>query len=263
MATNKSGRSDPARTLALLWRTGEPSERTARGSRTGLNADRIVRAGIELADTEGLAALSMRRVADRLGVGTMSLYTHVSGKDDLVDAMLDAIYGETAKPAERPEGWRAAVEQLARENWTLHQRHPWTLEVPTARPVLGPNETAKYDYELGALDGIGLTEVEMDSVLGLVLGHVRNAARLALDSARSRRSTGLTDEQWWAVRAPLLAKVLDPERYPTATRVGSAAGAAHGAAHDPVQSLDFGLGCVLDGIEVLIRSRAGEHPLRS
>lgn len=90
-----SGKGDPARSLALLWRT---SERTSRKGKPDLSVDRIVRAGIEIADAEGLAALSMRRVAERLGVGTMSLYTYVPGKAELLDVMLDTVYGETARP---------------------------------------------------------------------------------------------------------------------------------------------------------------------
>ena len=79
MTIEYSGKGDPARSLALLWRT---SERTSRKGKPDLNVDRIVRAAIEVADAEGLQALSMRRVAERLGVGTMSLYTYVPGKPE-------------------------------------------------------------------------------------------------------------------------------------------------------------------------------------
>lgn len=249
MATEHSGTADPARTLAVLWRTAE------RTPRKDLGVDRIVAAAVDLADTEGLPALSMRRVADRLGVGTMSLYTHVPGKAELVDVMVDTVQGETARPADVPGGWRGRLTGIARENWTLHLRHPWLLEVATNRAVLGPNVAAKYDYELGAVDGIGLTDLEMDSVLNLVLAHVRAAARVAVEADRTRRRTGLTDEQWWQAAAPFLAKVFDPERFPTAARVGAAAGEAHGAAHDGEHAFGFGLERVLDGIEALIRSR--------
>lgn len=242
---------DPARTLALLWRAPEHRSR-----KPGLGADEIVRAGIALADEAGLAALSMRGVAERLGAGTMSLYTYVPGKDDLIDVMLDTVYGETEAPGPELTGWRDRLEHVARQNWELHRRHPWSLEIATARPVLGPQETAKYERELRTIDGIGLTEVEMDSVLSLVLGHARTAARGALEAADAERRTGLTDEQWWQAHAPLLARLLDPERFPTAAKVGSAAGSAHGAAGSAEHHFEFGLARVLDGIDVLIRSRA-------
>ena len=247
MASEHPG--DPARTLAVLWRTGD------RTARKDLGVDRIVTAAVALADTEGLAALSMRRVAERLGVGTMSLYTHVPGKAELLDAMVDAVQAETPRPDDVPGGWRERLTRIARDNFDLHLRHPWLLEVATHRAVLGPHVAAKYDYELRAVDGIGLTDPEMDSVLTLVLGHVRAAARVTVDADLTRRRTGLTDEQWWQAAAPFLAKVLDPRRFPTAARVGAAAGEAHGAAYDGEHALTFGLDRILDGVEALVRSR--------
>ncbi len=109
------------------------------------------------------------------------------------------------------------------------------------RPVLGPNVIARYDHELAALDGIGLTDVEMDAVVSLLAGHVEGAARRALESAHAERRTGQSDEAWWAARAPLLETLLEPERYPTAMRVGAAAGEEHNAAYAPEHSFEFGL----------------------
>jgi AcrR family transcriptional regulator len=253
MTTEYSGSGDPARSLALLWRTPE------RPGRKGLSVDRIVRAAIEVADAEGLAALSMRRVADRLGVGTMSLYTYVPGKAELIDVMLDTVYGELPAPGEVAGGWRAELELLARANWALYRRHPWMLHVAVSRPVLGPNAMAKYELELRAVDGIGLTEVEMDSVVSLVAGHVEGAARRAVEAAAAEQRTGMTDQQWWSAHAPLLSQLVDRDRFPTAARVGTAAGEAHGAAYDPDHAFEFGLQRVLDGIEVLVRTRAERH----
>ncbi|QQQ79738.1 TetR/AcrR family transcriptional regulator C-terminal domain-containing protein [Saccharothrix sp. 6-C] len=247
MATEPDG--DPARTLAVLWRTG------GRPARKDLGVDRIVTAAVTLADTEGLAALSMRRVADTLGVGTMSLYTHVPGKAELLDAMVDAVHAETPRPEDVPGGWRGRLTRIARDNRDLLLRHPWLLQVPAGRAVLGPHVIAKYDYELRAVDGIGLTDLEMDSVLTLVLAHVRSAARVTVDAARTRDRTGLTDEQWWHSAAPLLARVLDPARYPLATRVGAAAGQTHGAAYDGEHAFTFGLDRVLDGVQALVDRR--------
>jgi AcrR family transcriptional regulator len=259
MTTEYSGSGDPARSLALLWRT---RERASRKGKPDLSVDRIVRAAIEIADAEGLAALSMRRVAERLGVGTMSLYTYVPGKGELIDVMLDTVLGETARPDDVPGGWRGRLEQIARENFALHQRHPWLLQVvASSRPPLGPNVIAKYEYELRAVDGIGLTDVEMDSVLTLVLGHAQGAARGAVEVAQAERQTGMTDDEWWRVSGPLLEKIFDPRRYPVASRVGAAAGEALGAAYDPAHAFEFGLERILDGIEALV-SRRSSGPAR-
>nr|WP_211369923.1 TetR/AcrR family transcriptional regulator [Nonomuraea turkmeniaca] len=253
MMIESSGKGDPARSLALLWRT---SERSSRKGKPELSVDRIVRAAIEVADAEGLQALSMRRVAERLGVGTMSLYTYVPGKPELFDVMLDTVYGETARPEDVPGGWRGRLEQIARENWALYLRHPWLLQVAASRPVLGPNVTAKYDYELRAVDGIGLTDVEMDSVITLITGFVHGAARGAVEAAQVENQTGMSDEQWWAAHAPFFARIAYADRFPTAARVGQAAGEALNAAYSPEHAFEFGLERVLDGIEALVNRRA-------
>lgn len=261
MSNERKGRIDPVRSLAILWRTREP---TSRSAGPGLSVDRIVRAAIEVADVEGIDALTMRRVADALGVGTMSVYTYVPGKVELLDVMVDTLYGEMKRPADVAAGWRSRLEQIARENLELYRAHPWLLRAETSRPVLGPNLLAKYDYELGAVAGIGLNDVEMDSVLTLVLGHVRSAARAALDVVNLERETGMTDGQWWQSHAPWLEKFMTSGNYPTAARVGSAAGEAHGAAYGPEYAFEFGLQRVLDGISVVVAERsAGAGPARS
>jgi hypothetical protein len=120
---------------------------------------------------------------------------------------------------------------------------------------------AKYDYELRALSGTGLTDVELDLVVQLIGDYVHGAARSAVSATQVARATGQTDEQWWAEWAPLLEKVFDPDRYPTAARVGSAAGAEYGAATDPDRAFDFGLARLLDGVATLVHTRTG-HPDR-
>jgi AcrR family transcriptional regulator len=257
--TEFSGSGDPARSMALLWRT------TERAGRSGLSVDRIVTAAIAVADEEGIGALTMRRVAERLGVGTMSIYTHVPSKAELIDVMLDTVLAEVAEPdtqrtssagtREQAGSWRERLARIAYDLRALYLRHPWLLQVATARPPMGPNVIAKYEHELRAVDGIGLTDVEMDAVVTLINGFVHGAVRGAIDAAEVERRTGLTEEQWWYRQAPLLERVLDPARFPLAVRVGAAAGEEHQAAYDPEHAFEFGLQRVLDGIEALVRAR--------
>jgi AcrR family transcriptional regulator len=249
--TEYGGSGDPQRSLELLWRTHEPP---TRGPKPRLDLDQIVRAAIEVADAEGLATLSMRKVAERLGVGTMSLYTYVPGKSELLDLMLDAAVAGSDEPEDGT--WRERLERIARENWARYHRHPWLLEITMVRPVLGPNVIARYDHELAAVDGIGLTDVEMDAVVSLLAGHVEGAARRALESAHAERLTGVSDRDWWEARAPVLERLLDPSRFPTAVRVGAAAGEEHNAAYAPEHSFEFGLQRVLDGVQALIDRRS-------
>lgn len=259
MTTEYSGTGDPKRSMELLWGVPDPPRR---GPKPRLTVDRIVRAAIEVADAEGLTGLSMRRVADELGVTAMSLYTYVPGKAELLDVMLDTVHAEVPPPDSRDGGagsgdddWRGRLERLARENWARYHRHPWLLQVATSLPVLGPNLMAKYDRELAAVAGLGLTEVEMDLLVSLLGDYVHGAVRSAVEAAQAEQRTGMTSEQWWQAYAPLLEQVFDPERYPTAARVGGVAGAEYDAPSDPARSFDFGLQRVLDGIEAFVRSR--------
>ncbi|MFB4314328.1 TetR/AcrR family transcriptional regulator [Actinomadura sp. 21ATH] len=251
VTTEFSGAGDPVRTLELLWGL---QERPRRGPRPKLTAEEIVRTALALADADGLEALSMRRIAERLGVSAMSIYTYVPGKAELIDVMLDRAYGELTPPP-GDAGWRAALEHLARQTLALFHRHPWMLQVATGRPPLGPNLVEKYEYELRAVDGLGLTDVEMDSVVALVNGFAESSARVSVHTAEARRRTGMTDEQWWEATAPIVDKVVDTERYPLGHRVGTAAGQEYGGAVGPGHAFEFGLARILDGIEALIASR--------
>ena len=166
-----AGQGDPARSMALLWRT--PSARTGPGPKPGLSVDAIVAAAIAVADTDGLAGLSMRAVAERLGVTAMALYTYVPGKDELLDLMYDGAHAELPGRSDLDEGWRSAVASWATDLLGCYVRHPWALHVATGRPPLGPGLMRKYELELRAVDGLGLSEVQMDLLVTLVNGFVR------------------------------------------------------------------------------------------
>lgn len=250
MTTEYTGAGDPTRSIQLLWNT---QSKPRRGPRPKFTVAEIVRAAIDLADANGLEALSMRGVAERLGVPVMTLYSYVPGKAELLDVMLDTVAAETARPP--VQAWRPALEAVARENWALYHRHPWMLHVAAYRPPLGPNIIAKYDYELSTVDGAGLSDVEMDSVLTLVLGYVQGTARASVEAQQAEARTGISDADWWAANAPLLEQAMDPARFPTATRVGSAAGEEYGAAYAPEHGFEFGMARILDGIEALMQRR--------
>lgn len=252
MSTEYTGGGDPQRSIELLWGV---QERPRRGPKPKLNVAMIVAEAIQLADAEGLTALSMRRIADNLGVATMSLYTYVPSKAELIDLMVDAVNGEFEPPDGREGGWRAQLEFIAKANWTLYHHHPWMLQVTTSRPPLGPLTFAKYEYELGAVDGIGLTDLEMDAVINVIGAYVQGAARTSIDTSQLAQRSGMTDLQWWEASAPVLDKIVDNSKFPLGQRVGLAAGEEYSAAFDPARNFAFGLPLVLDGIEALVTSR--------
>ncbi|MEV5646908.1 TetR/AcrR family transcriptional regulator [Nocardia sp. NPDC052254] len=244
-----TGSGDPQRTVELLWGVPAPPRR---GPKPKLSVDDIAATTLGIADGDGLAAVTLRRVADELGVTAMSLYGYVPGKAELLDLLADRAWRDYPMPDDGDSGWRDRIEAVARANWLIYQQHPWLLQIATSRPLLGPNHTAKYDYELRAVDGIGLGDLDMDLIVGLVNDYVRGAARSAAESAAAESDTGLTDQQWWERVAPALARVLDPARYPTAVRVGHTAGAEYEAAYDPARAFDFGLQRLLDGLHLYI-----------
>jgi AcrR family transcriptional regulator len=259
MPTERTSAGDPARTLELLWR--EPgTEDARRGPRQGLSVEQVIEAAIGLADTDGLGAVTMRRVAHVLGVVPMSLYTYVPGKAELLDLMLDAVYGQMPRNNLSRKPWRERLATVAQENRQLFDAHPWVVEVTTSRPPLGPGLMAKYDHELRAFEGLGLNDLETDAALTFLLDFVHAAARSAAEASAVQQESAMSEEQWWAANAPLLVRVFDQNKYPTAARVGTAAGAAHGAAYNADHAYHFGLQRVLDGLSSLIDTRSAAPP---
>lgn len=253
MRQKKSSDTNTAHLLALLWSSHN------KPGRSGLTVRSIVTAAIELADADGLDTLSMRQIAERLQVGTMSLYTHVPGKTELTYLMIDTVigllYADVNEPAQHPGGWRGALTFIATRNWSLYEQHPWLLQIVNARPVLGPNTILKYEAELRPLDALGLTDVEMDAVLTLVLTHVEGTARAQANLTQIQHNTGMSDAEWWVATEPLLNNAVDAKRFPVAARVGQTTGEAYQAASDPAHVFTFGLERILDGVALLIVCR--------
>lgn len=253
MAIEYSGSGDPRRTVELLWGT---AQRSTKGPKPRLTVAQVTVAAVSLADADGLHGFSIRRLAESLGVSAMSLYTYVPSKAELIDLMVDHVSAETRDDYRIEQGWRSGLEAVAQSNWQLYQRHPWLLAVSRARGPLGPHIMDKYERELSIIDGIGLTDVEMDSVLSLVLGHTEATARRVADAADAVRHSGLTDAQWWEQSQPALDEVVDATRYPIAQRVGEASGQEHQAASDAGSAFGFGLARILDGVAALVASRS-------
>lgn len=244
MAIQFTGSGEAARSMALLWRASETSA-VRRGPAPSLDLDRIVAAASRLADTEGLGALSMRRVAGELGVPAMTLYSHVPGKGELVDLMLDTALGELYPDEDSPTSgnWRARVESVARANRQLFLRHPWVVAL--GPPLPGPNRMRKYEIELRALDGMGLSEAQMDLLVTLLDGFVRGAVASWPGSAGSARVEP-------GPAGASARRVVDPDRFPMAARVTALADADLSADAGREKAFEFGLERLLDGIGILM-----------
>jgi AcrR family transcriptional regulator len=151
MSTDPGGSSQaPAR--------GQAAERWTRERREPLSADAIVRVALAIADADGAEAVSMRRVATELGVGTMSLYHHVADKEALLDLMSDAVAGELVVPGELPRQWREALRALAHRAYDAFTRHPWLVETAGMRPVATPNQLRHIEQSIAAIHDLDVDE---------------------------------------------------------------------------------------------------------
>jgi AcrR family transcriptional regulator len=219
--TEYASRGDHRRTMELLW--GVAASPT-RGPKPGLEVATIVATAVELADAEGLAAVSMRKVAERLGRSAMALYTYIPGKAELLDLMLDAVYGDQPVPDPTDGGWRVAADAWARGSWDFYLRHPWVLQVVGARSVLGPRELDGYEALLRIFDGLGLPAVEVARSANALAGFVRGAAKAVSDARSAEQVTGVSDDEWWNARSPLLDEMVGDQwatRFPVSTRLSA------------------------------------------
>lgn len=233
------------RILELLWRHTLPAKPGARGPKPGLTVDAVVAAGIALADRDGLDKLTIRAVAAELGVRAMSLYTYVPSKDALLVLMVDAVAADDPPiPAELPA--RDRLIALAGQVRAELIAHPWLLTVSPWRQVLGPARMRRYEQQLRAIDGIGLSDLAMDRAVAVLTDFATGNARLAVAAAGA--AAQLSDAQWWQVHGPLLARVIPAEDFPLAGRVGTAAGEHYQAPADPDGAFAYGVAILVDGI---------------
>ncbi|GAA0850438.1 TetR/AcrR family transcriptional regulator C-terminal domain-containing protein [Streptosporangium amethystogenes subsp. fukuiense] len=207
-----------------------------------LTSERIVRAAIGIADVEGLATLSMRRIATDLEVSAMSLYRHVAGKEELLMLMADTVLAECAL-SESPAGWRARLELIARAQWALYHRHPWLAQVTSfTRPMPTANAMALGEWAMRAVDGLGLVPATMVHVYVTVANYVRGTAINLEAETEAVQQTGITDQEW--LDTAVLPRMAE---FPLLSSI-------------PPDSLDldtlfeFGLRCLLDGLGVLIEA---------
>ena len=159
-----------------------------------MTVDQVIAAATALADAEGLDAVTMRRVASRLGVVPMTLYTYMPGKAELLDLMLDAAYQEMPRADTTGQPWQQRVTAIAAENRALFQAHPWAAAISTTRPPLGPGLMAKYEHELAAFDGLGLDGIQMDAALTHLLTFVQAWAQAAASAQAERGESAMDDE---------------------------------------------------------------------
>jgi AcrR family transcriptional regulator len=234
-----------------VW--GRPKA-AGRGPQPSLSLPAIVAAAVALADAEGVDALSMRRIAGKLGVGTMSLYRYVETKDDLLDLMTDQVFGESGLPGEHLDDWRADLHRAAVGYRALLLRHPWVLSVGVSRPPLGPNVMHRTEWMLASLDGLGLGIDEIAGLAGVVIAYVRGVALTEIAEAEVARRTGQSEDDYRRLVGPYIEEVFAAGQHPLMARF------VHEADDrtDPDGVFRRGLERVLDGIAAGVAAAAPE-----
>lgn len=263
-----AGQGDASRVMALLWREGGEAPRAAPGPKPGLTVERIVDAGIAVADAEGMDGLSLRAVGERFGRTAMALYTYVPGKTELIDLMYDRALGELPTDYRAHDRWRPAVTAWAEDLTAFYLRHPWVLQVSQARPVLGPNEFAVLETLLGVLGPAGLPPSVVRGAVASLFHFVRGAAGTIADSRQAASATGVSDTEWWYARSALLAEVAPDlaERFPAVAglegeRTAAPVDEASYLEQATRSAFETGLRIHLDGIEASVgRERADRQP---
>ncbi len=234
--------------IDLLPRRGP---RRSRARQASLSREQIIRAAIELADAEGSEAISMRRIAARLGIGAMTLYGYVADRDALLAHMINDVAAEMAPPEEPSGSWRTDLELVARRFRDVCRRHPWLpSQLGTMPFLIAPRLLAPAEVVLAALEPAGIDLQTAGAVLRLLNNYVVGTTlREAADSPAADSSAG-----YRPAMTAYLQQLAATGRYPLMSKLGLTV--LEGSVLDADQSFDVGLRCLLDGISALITQHA-------
>lgn len=221
-----------------VWDRPEPPERPV-----PLDRERIVAAAVALADEGGLDAVSVRKVAARLGAGPMRLYGFIATMDELFDLMVDAVHAEMLPP--EPSGdWRETLRALSHRTRLTVLRHEWLADLLGGRPALGPNGLAVTEAKLAALDGLAGIDTVLRAV-ETVSSYCIGAIRREMANVRAERTSGLSKREWQHASGPYVTRMLETGRFPALAK------AVHdGTDVDAATSFATGLDWVLDAVAV-------------
>jgi len=249
--TETQSSAETSQKVGIIWGR---MDRHKGGQRPILSQLHIVRAAIEIADTEGIQELSIRHMAAKLGVSKTALYWYVESKEDVLDLMIDAVYAEMVFPQPSSGSWRTDCIILAKQVRTVMRCHPWLAPLSSNRPLLGPNALKMHEYLLATLNPLAL---DLSMTLGIVeiIGvYLRGFVQKEVGEAEVQRRSGLSEEEWCVSIAPYIQKqIVENPQYP---HLGYAF--LHAQEWDDDRRFEFGLTCLLDGVAAQILQAQGE-----
>lgn len=237
--------------IALAWGVAATPQR---GPKREMSVEKIVDAAIELADREGIQAVSMSAVAKRLGYTPMSLYRYVSSKDDLLLLMQEEATGLPPEAGEDSPGWRTRLRELYEAASQVYVSQPWLLSLPITGSPITPNSSAWLEAGLAALAETCLTQDERIAASLLVTGAARWKGLVMAGYEEESRTSGLSAEEVAAREARLFDAVITVDGYPSLRRAIDA-----GVFTSESDPFDFGFERGLDGLEAYIDRVARER----
>lgn len=243
------------RGIALAWGVAADPQR---GPKREMSVEKIVDAAVELADADGIGAVSMAAVAAKLGFTPMSLYRYVSAKDDLLLLMQEYATGLPPESHREIGGWRARLLALYQEQVLLYLRHPWMLSLPITGSPITPNSSAWLDASLASLEGTSLTAEERVAVALAVTGHARWCGIVQAGYTEQSRGTGRTPEEVAVREASLYERVITADEFPALRRA-----IEENVFLSQADPFRFGVERVLDGVESYMASLGRDEPHES
>lgn len=215
--------------------------------REPVTRDRAVQAAVALADADGLESLSMRRLAGDLGVKAMSLYYHVASKEDILDGMVDTVFGEIALPSPGID-WKAAMRERADSARSVLTRHPWAIPLMDTRTTPGAATLKHLDSVIACLRGAGFSMPMVGHAMSLLDSYVRGFAmqETSLPLSPSGDIAAATEEI-------MAQQNMMTEAFPHLAEMAVTHILQPGYAYG--NEFDFGLGLILDGIEAALGPR--------
>jgi AcrR family transcriptional regulator len=244
-----SVRVDPAlrRRSELLW---EDRSRSTRGPKAAFTPDDVVQTAVQIADEDGLSAVTMHAVAERIGLTTMAVYRYFPSKDALLDAIVDAGMGSPPRPSEPRGSWRDEVADWARAKRAMLIGRPWLAELPFVAAPHGPNWLSWLEALLESLVRTGLQSADLGEMISIIDGFTRGASDTAVSLARAK-ARGTTVEEWAAAVGADLGRAIGDPRFTKFAALLTTPSDGKPRAMD--ESFDFNLARVLDGIEVYVK----------